>query len=278
MGDPVGPPSVRRELVWSFRELADANGHLAVFYEVSSENLPLYLDLGLALLKLGESARVRLEGFSLDGSLRKPLRYAQRRVEREGGRFEVVPPAGVPALLDELDAVSREWLDAKRTREKGFSLGYFDRAYLSRLPVALVRRDDRIVAFANLWLAGEREEVSVDLMRHVRDAPPGVMEYLFAELMLWSRDQGYAWFDLGMAPLSGLETRALAPLWSRLGAQVFRHGERFYNFRGLRAYKEKFDPVWEPIYLAAPGGIALPGVLRSVAALISGGLSGVVKR
>jgi phosphatidylglycerol lysyltransferase len=57
---------------------------------------------------------------------------------------------------------------------------------------------------------------------------------------------------------------------------VYRHGEHFYNFQGLRQYKEKFDPVWTPRYLASPGGLALPAVLVDVAALMAGGLFGIV--
>jgi phosphatidylglycerol lysyltransferase len=81
-----------------------------------------------------------------------------------------------------------------------------------------------------------------------------------------------------MAPLAGLSTRRLAPLWNRFGALVFGRGERFYNFQGLKRYKDKFDPVWEPRYMAVPRGIALPLILTNVASLISGGLTGVVRR
>jgi phosphatidylglycerol lysyltransferase len=115
-------------------------------------------------------------------------------------------------------------------------------------------------------------------MRHRPDAPRGVMDLLFAELMQWGSAQGYAWFNLGMAPLSGLPEHELSPLWNRVGAIVFRHGEHFYNFQGLRAYKEKFDPVWTPRYLAAPGGLHLARVLANLASLISGGLRGVVAK
>jgi phosphatidylglycerol lysyltransferase len=139
-----------------------------------------------------------------------------------------------------------------------------------------VRQEGRVVAFANLLPSTAHDELSIDLMRHRPDAPGGVMDYLFVELMAWGREQGYRWFNLGMAPLSGLESRALAPLWTRVGAFVFRHGEHFYNFQGVREYKEKFDPVWEPRYLASPGGLVLPRVLGNVAALISRGIKGVV--
>ncbi|HXX46634.1 MAG TPA: bifunctional lysylphosphatidylglycerol flippase/synthetase MprF [Myxococcota bacterium] len=278
MGDPVGAPEARRELAWRFRELADAEGDWVAFYEVSADDLPLYLDLGLSPRKIGEEARVALEGFSLAGGERKALRAAHNRVTREGGSFALLPPEQVPAHLDELQRISDDWLEAKHTREKRFSVGAFDRDYLARLPIAAVMREGRPLAFANVWLGGAKEELSIDLMRHASDAPPGVMDYLFAELMLWGQREGYRWFSLGMAPLSGLESHRFAPVWNRAGALLFRFGEHFYNFQGLRAFKEKFDPVWEPRYLAAPGGIALPFILSDIAALISGGVVGVVAR
>ena len=104
------------------------------------------------------------------------------------------------------------------------------------------------------------------------------MEYLFIELMLWGRQEKYQWFNLGMAPLSGIQDHALAPLWNRLGAFVFRYGDHFYNLKGLRQYKEKFKPEWEPKYLAATGGLALPHILTNVASLISGGIKGVIAK
>jgi phosphatidylglycerol lysyltransferase len=276
MSDPVGPPEVRRELAWRFHELADRHGGLTVFYEVADENLSIYLDLGLQLRKLGEEARVPLEGFSLVGHARKGLRQCVSRMAREGCHFEIVPAAGVPPLLDELEVVSNEWLASKHTREKRFSLGRFDRVYLARLPIALVRREARIVAFATVWAGDAKEEMSIDLMRHADAAPSGVMEFLFTELMRWGSAAGYRWFSLGMAPLAGLQHHRLAPLWNRCGALLFRHGEHFYNFQGLRAFKDKFDPVWQPRYLASPGGLTTPFVLGHVAALVSGGVTGVV--
>jgi phosphatidylglycerol lysyltransferase len=199
-------------------------------------------------------------------------------MEKAQVTFEMVPVEQVPALLPDLRQVSDAWLAEKRVREKGFSLGRFDERYLSNFPVAVVRREGRIVAFANVWLGAGHHEVSVDLMRYAPEAPGGVMEYLFTELLRWASAQGYAWFNLGMAPLAGLEARTLAPLWSRAGALLFRHGEHFYNFQGLRDYKEKFTPIWTPRYLASPGGLALPRVVANVAALVSGGLSGVVRK
>ena len=275
MGDPVGPDEEKSELIWKFRELCDLHAGWAVFYQVRREDLHLYLDLGLTLMKFGEEARVSLPDFSMEGGSRKWLRKVQRRVETENCSFAIIP-AG--AAMDELRAISDSWLTEKRTREKGFSLGFFADEYIRRFPIAVVKRDERIVAFANVWTSAEKEELSVDLMRHIADAPAGVMDYMFLNLILYGQQEGYRWFNLGMAPLSGLENRALGPLWNRVGSLAYRFGENFYNFQGLRQYKEKFDPVWQPMYLASPGGLALPRILTNLAALISGGLRGVVTK
>jgi phosphatidylglycerol lysyltransferase len=278
MGDPVGPPDCHAELVWRFREFCDRSDSWPVFYEARAVNLPLYLDVALDPLKFGEEARVSLAEFSLEGSARKAQRYVIRRIERDGGSFEVLPSEAVLELLPQLKRISDNWLREKRTREKGFSLGCFDSRYLSEFPLAVVRANGRIVAFANLWCSGEQEEFSPDLMRYSTAAPQGVMEYLFLKLILWGQEQGYRWCNLGMAPLAGLESRALAPLWHRLGALAYLYGEPFYNFQGLRQFKQKFDPEWRPKYLVCPGGLLVPRVLANVASLVSGGLRGVVAK
>jgi phosphatidylglycerol lysyltransferase len=278
MGDPNGPAEEWPELVFEFSDTSDHLGGWPVFYEVGNKHLDVYRDLGLGLVKLGEEARVPLAIFSLEGSKRKGLRHTMNKLAREGSTFEVVPPENFFALLPELQQVSDAWLTEKATSEKGFSLGFFKPEYLKRFSTGVVRQKGKILAFVTIWEGAEKEEISCDLMRHLPEAPHGVMDYMFLELLLWSKQQGYRWFNLGMAPLAGLEDHSLAPLWDRLGTFIFRHGEHFYNFQGLRHYKEKFDPVWEPKYLAFPGRIALPRILLNLASLISGGLKGIVAR
>jgi phosphatidylglycerol lysyltransferase len=278
MGDPVGSFEEWPELVWRFHELADLHDGWAVFYGVGPSNLTLYLDLGLSPLRLGEEARVLLPGFSLEGRHHKLLRNTCNRLEKEGCTFAVLPRETVPSLLPELKKVSDDWLLQKNTREKGFSLGFFHEDYLKRCPLAVVRMKGQMVAFANLWPGADREELSIDLMRYLPEAPHGVMDYLFLQLMLWGKKEGYHWFNLGMAPLAGLQNNEDLSLWSRFGTFLFRHGEHFYNFQGLRRYKAKFDPVWEPRYLAAPAGIALPRILTNISSLISRGLAGMIAK
>ena len=279
MGDPLGEPAAAEELVWAFRERSHRDAGHPVFYEVGAEFLPLYLDLGLSIHKLGEEGRVPLNDFSLEGSARKGLRQTLRRCEREGCSFEVLPAGASEGCWEELETVSQAWMAGKNTREKGFSLGAFQRDYLAHLPLALVRCEGRIVAFADLWTGAEDNEVAPDLMRFDPEAAPAsVMEYLFVQLLQWGHAEGYRSLNLGMAPLSGLSSDPLAPVWNRVGAAIFRHGEHFYNFQGLRSYKQKFSPVWEPRYLVSPGGLGVARSLLQVSTLGSGGLRGVVAR
>ena len=268
MADPVGRREAWRDLLWTIRGMADAAQGRLMLYQVSSDMLALAIELGLQIVKYGEEAIIDLTGFSLDGPKMRSLRQAERRAVREGAQFEVIPAEGVEALLPELAAISDEWLDAKSQREKAFSLGRFDPAYITRFDCAIIRFEGRIVAFANLWKTANRRELSVDLMRHGEGSPPGVMDYLFASLMLWGREQGYTRFSLGLAPLSGIEGRRLAPLWAKAASMLFHHGERFYGFKGLRAYKQKFAPIWEPRYIAAPHGVGLIKAMHDLNRLI----------
>jgi phosphatidylglycerol lysyltransferase len=271
MGDPVGPNDAQGDLIWRFSDLCDSADARPVFYHVRQDNLPRYVELGLTVLKLGEEARVALPDFTLDCPERRPLRQTCERFAREGCTLEIVAKADVAAMSAELRQISDAWLSAKHAREKRFSLGFFRESYLAETPLATVRQNGRLVAFANLWEAAGREELAADLMRHLPDAPDWVMEFLYIQLMLWGKQQGYRWFNLGMAPVFELEHRELMPIWERVGTTVFRHGDDFYNFQGLRQYKEKFVPQWRPMYLAAPGGLTMRRALVDIADLISNG-------
>lgn len=278
MGDPVGAPGERVMLAKKFKKQADIHAAKIAFYQVGSNNLPLYDELDLKLVKLGEEARVPLKFFNLAGKSKQSLRHAYNKNERDGLQFEIIPSCDVPQILLQLRTVSDQWLQHKQAREKRFSLGFFDEPYLRQCDIAVVKKDGRILAFANLWKTSKKEELSMDLMRYELGSPNGVMEYLMVALMLWGRDQGYNWFNLGMAPLSGLERKSNAPLWNTVGNTIFRFGSEFYNFQGLYRYKNKFEPDWQPRYLAVPASLQIAPVLLAVTSLVSGGLVGAFKK
>ncbi|CAM3107419.1 phosphatidylglycerol lysyltransferase [Paracoccus aminovorans] len=268
-GGPVGEPVGAQEVGFRFVDAARRAGARPVFYEIGPESVPLMLELGMVMHKMGEEAVVDLSRFTLDGAARKKLRAAHARAGRDGLSLEIVSPPHDDGLLSQLRQTSDEWLTAKNAREKGFSVGRFEDEWLNRWPIAVVRQGDRVVAFANLMTTDSRRTCSIDLMRHSDAAPGGTMEFLFTELMLQLKAQGFARFSLGMAPLSGLEPDRSGRLWDRFGNMIYRHGGSFYNFEGLRAFKAKFDPDWLPHYLATPSGLPPLKPLADAAMLIS---------
>ena len=236
------------------------------------------VELGFSIQKLGEAAQTPLETFSLDGRRRGNLRRAWRKAAEEGATFEVLHPHAVTPVLDDLRRVSDAWLAAHAGGEKTFSMGGFYPRYVAEFPVAVVRWQGRIIAFATLWTTPSKAEYSIDLMRYVDEGPQNIMDYLFVELMAWGRAQGFVAFDFGMAPLAGLEDRPLAPTLSRVGRLIFDRGEEIYNFQGVRRYKDKYDPLWQPRYVAAPQKWAIPLLLADAGLLSSGGVAGLAKR
>ncbi len=272
MGDPIGDVSEFADLVWKFREQADLHAAKVAFFQVSEKYLPLYLDMGLSLSKLGEEACIDTENFSLTGKKMQGLRTSLNRHKRENIEFSVVKRENVPEILKELRAVSDNWLTSKEATEKHFSLGNFNEQYISQFDIAIAKFEGKITAFTNIWQTENKEEFSIDLMRYRNDASHGIMEYLFTSLILWGHDNGFKTFRLGLSPLSGLENHPLAPVWHRVGNSIFHLGNDFYNFEGLHNFKDKFNPIWRPRYLAASSGLGSAAALLAATRLVNGGI------
>jgi phosphatidylglycerol lysyltransferase len=160
-------------------------------------------------------------------------------------------------LLNEVEEVSEEWLSLPGRRERGFTLGSFDRGYLRETPLFVLRDPgERALAFANEVPSYRKGEATIDMMRHRLEMPNGTMDYLLTKLMLDLREKGHDRFDLGLAPLAGIGDRPGAPLEERTLNQLSERLTRFFSYKGLRFYKAKFDPDWEERFLAYRGGPA----------------------
>jgi phosphatidylglycerol lysyltransferase len=266
LGDPVGPPDEIEATIRSFLGLCAGNGWHAAFHQVLPDFLPVYRRLGLHVLKIGEEALVDLERFAARTSQRPSFRRPRRRLGARGYRVTREPGPHSESVLDELEEVSRDWLSLPGRRERAFALGQFDRGYLARYPLVVARDPGgRLVAFANQVPDVRLGVATVDLMRHRRDAPNGLMDYLFGELMLLMQREGYRWFSLGLAPLAGVTGKPGAGLAERAVHEVYEHVTGFFSFKGLRQYKAKFEPAWEERFLVYQNGPLT--CLRTVLAL-----------
>ena len=276
--DPVGPREEWAGLVQDFMAVARAARCRPVFYQVSPQFLPVAIEAGMTAHKLGEQAIVDLQHFDLKGGQWLKLRRSINRAERDGLTFEFLATERVPDVLAELRSVSDAWLTAHNAAEKGFSLGTFREDYVCRSPVALIRLEGRIVAFASIPTATAEQDAFIDLMRHIPGTHRGLMDLLFVRIMEHLKADGFRTLNLGMAPLAGLSTHRCAPLWHQLCRFIYETGERFYNFKGVQTFKAKFDPDWQPRYLVVSGRSLPLASIYDVTLLIGGGLKGILRK
>ncbi|WP_372447636.1 bifunctional lysylphosphatidylglycerol flippase/synthetase MprF [Neobacillus rhizophilus] len=269
LGDPIGELNDLSSAIEEFQEIADLHGFSLVFYQVSEEMLPYLYNHGFAFFKLGEEAFVKLREFSLAGSKMKGLRAIKNKFTSENFRYELVNPPHSSELLKEMREVSNDWLQG--SKEKGYSLGFFDEAYLNKAPIALVKdSNSRIIGFMSMmYVYDDNQTISVDLMRFRPDVESGSVDFLFLSLMDWAKEQGYRRFNMGMAPLANVGLSKFSFLSEKIAAQIFLHGHFFYHFQGLRKFKEKYTNIWEPKYLAYRKKSSLPFIMAQITLLIS---------
>ncbi len=256
LGDTSGPPAELKHTTAAFIRYCEDNGWNVAYYQVLPDLAPMYRDLGMRVVKIGEEAVVDLERFASETAKSKKFRYTRRRYgEREGYSAVRYEPPHPGELLDEVEEVSNAWLSMSGRRERGFTLGRFERDYIGGTPLLVVRDSGgEAQAFANQVPSYREDEATIDLMRHRPDTPNGVMDFLFIELMLELAEEGYKRFDLGLAPLAGVGAAPESPLEERALEQLSERLTRFFSYKGLRDYKAKFDPLWEDRFLAYRGG------------------------
>ncbi len=271
LGDPIGPDTDRQAAIVGFRVFCDRNDWHPAFYQTLPEALANYQALGFHTLKIGEEAIVDLHQFTLEGKPGRNLRTATNKFTKQGYRVQYYAPPLSDELLAELRAISDDWLEAMEGAEKKFSLGWFDPDYLRDCEIAVVEDAQGIpVAFANLVPEYQLNEATLDLMRHRREVEHGAMDFLFVSLMQHCRAQGYDSFNLGLVALSGVGEMPEAPRLEKGMHYLYDHLNSIYNFQGLRAYKDKFHPDWQPRYFVYPRLADLPAVVVALVRADSG--------
>ena len=270
LGDPIGPPTDAPQAIAGFKNFCAQNAWVPAFYQTQPDYLEHYNATGFKNLNIGSEAIVEVAKFTLSGNANKGLRSAYNRLVRLGYRAATLWPPLSQSQLTVLRAISDTWLAHMQGSEKRFSLGWFDEAYLQSGPVTVVYDpDDRPVAFANIVSEFQRNEISIDLMRYI-PGEHGIMDFMFVSLFEWAVQEGYTSFNLGLSALSGVGEGPEDPNIERALHYIYEHVNRFYNFKGLHAFKAKFHPHWAPRYLIHPNAAALPVIALGLNSATSG--------
>ncbi|MDU2830333.1 MAG: bifunctional lysylphosphatidylglycerol flippase/synthetase MprF [Anaerococcus sp.] len=255
MGDPIGNEEYFNELLDKFINEADNLGYNIVFYEINKDITMKVHEYGFNFMKFGESANVNLDEFNLDGKKKKNLRKTINKISRDGYTFEVMKGPFDGKTIKRLQEISNSWLGD--SKEKGFSLGFFDKDYLNIGDIGLVKDPDgKIIAFANLCPIYYKNWATIDLMRYEENVD-GLMDYLFINIFSYLKENNIKYFDLGMAPLSNVGVMRHSFLQEKMVYTIFKLGDHYYSFEGLKAYKDKYASFWEERYLSYSKGSSL---------------------
>ena len=269
LGDPIGAEDDLKDAIIGYQQFCDRNDWYPAFYQTLPDNLDLYRTLGFKAVKIGEEAIVDLHTFTTQGKAGRNLRNALNRFTKLGYQVKFYQPPIADELLNRLKVISDEWLNEMQGSEKQFSLGWFDYNYLRNCEIATVESETEIVAFANIIPEYQLNEITIDLMRKLKDTEHGVMEFLF--VCLFQHYQlNYDSFNLGLSALSGLKEARQSPRLEGGLDYLYEHLNRFYNFQGLHGFKDKFNPRWESRYLIYPSLAALPDVVVALIRADSG--------
>jgi phosphatidylglycerol lysyltransferase len=265
LGDPVGPEEEIEPIIRNFATFCSNNDWQLAFYQTLPDFLPIYKKLGFRKLKIGDDAIVDLSNFTLTGKEAKKLRHETNQLEKQGVRFASYEPPISPEIMSQLKQVSDGWLRIPGRRERTFTLGCFNHDYVRSTPVYTAEDAmGNILAFMNGIPSFCKGEATIDLMRHLPDAPPGIMDYLFIKLLFAKKGEGFLRFSLGMAPMSGFSEQEKASAEER-AVYYFMHQLNFlFSYQGLLHYKAKFATIWEPRYVIYRNILNLPRVARAI--------------
>lgn len=257
LGDPIGATQRISDLAWCFNDMCGGHGAVPVFYQVGEDFLSVYLDMGLALVKIGNEAIVPLNIRNIEN-----LDVS----EQTKCRFEIEHTLN-SAQHTALKRLGTQWSQADEDK-CGFSQGCFDLDYMARFARAVLYLHDEPVAFALLLPGGQdKTELSIDLMRF-SPQHPNRASLLLHRVAQWGRDQGYRYFNLGVIP-NQEDTRLPSPvLWHSLGVSAFRNGGSFPSIKSMQDVFETLQPEKRPRYVAFPGEVSSADVLEAVATLI----------
>jgi phosphatidylglycerol lysyltransferase len=268
--DPVGENyQARIELIKSFKEFCKINGLGLFFYRITEESIALYKKSGFKTVLIGQEATVNLETFSLAGGSKGSLRNAVNKIKKSGYITKIYSPPLKAGFIQQLKEVSNEWLSEHNMNEVAFTQGVFDKEELKESHlITLENEEEEILAFVSLIPDFKKAEGTYDLIRKVKNAPNGAIDYLMIEVFTYYKSNGYTKVNLGLAALSGFEKgKSLKDRTIYYITETIKNNSRF---KGLHAFKEKFDPEWSNTYLAYQSFydfIRFPVILNKVSRL-----------
>ncbi|WP_035717175.1 bifunctional lysylphosphatidylglycerol flippase/synthetase MprF [Gordonia terrae] len=265
LADPVCAPDRLRDAVDAFVELAEGAGATPCWFSIGSATSEIVTGRGWLSVQIAEDTIVDLPGLEFKGKPWQHVRSAMNKAAKQDISMRMVSLADESfAVKTQVRAISEEWVGDKGLPEMGFTLGSVEEAMDPAVRVALAVDPTGNVHGVLSWLpvfapGGDIAGWTLDITRRRTDGFGPVVEYLIASSAVAFKDEGAQFISLSGAPLArtgDFEAEPLDKLLDTLGAAL----EPYYGFRSLHTFKKKFNPRYEPVYLAFRDESDLPRI------------------
>ena len=266
-GDPVCADKDFPELLAEFMEFCQKSAHNLFLLNVTDYYLAEYKKQGFGYVKCGEEARFKLSDYEITGKKGAKMRMNINHATKAGVTVHEykVSEQRDESIERELDQITQEWLQEKKSGLLKFTLGSvglenpLDKRYFYAKTA-----DDKIVAFIVFVPFLGKNGYMADVTRHGAQAPGGVMETIIYEAFQVFKEEGVEYGSLGVAPLAGLDEKSANPV-ERMLQFVYNHLNECYGFRDLYRAKEKYSPTeWLPSYYAYLPKVPAPEMFYAV--------------
>lgn len=272
VGGPVGSSPCRGRIVGEFSAMCERSGLTPCLFSIDASTAAVAADLGWQLAQVAEDTLIDLQTLNFTGKKWQDVRSAFNRATKEGISYRESVLADQPwAVLAQVRAISAEWVGDKGLPEMGFTLGGVDEAMDRHVRVGLAVDSEGSLHGITSWLPvygahGVAVGWTLDVMRRRTGGFRPVMEFLIGSACLSFQEQGMSFLSLSGAPLArssrgGATPAAVERMLDSLGSSM----EPVYGFRSLHAFKTKFCPRYEPMYMAYRDEADLPRIGIAIA-------------
>jgi phosphatidylglycerol lysyltransferase len=268
-GGPLGDLELRHEVVSGFHDFCRVNGWTPCLYSVTGEVRDAAVELGWRAVQVAEDTVVPLPDLEFTGKKWQDVRTALNKAGKEGITAEWVRYPDAPlAIVDQVRAISEEWVADKGMPEMGFTLGGIEELDDPAVRCLIAVDKDRTVHGVTSWLPVYQDSEiagwTLDFMRRRGAGFRGVMEFLIATAAQALREEGASFLSLSGAPLARLDRGEEVTSLQRVLDVTGRALEPVYGFRSLLSFKAKFQPEYRPLYMAYPDPSALPPIGNAI--------------
>ncbi|MDR3049679.1 MAG: phosphatidylglycerol lysyltransferase domain-containing protein [Elusimicrobiota bacterium] len=241
LSDPVGNRAQKRELIWKFKEAADAANMRISLIGIGHKYIDAYRDIGLDILTIAQEAKIVLKNF-------KAVDYFKNlsdSLEKQGFSHQIME-RGFADYKDIFAKINNEWEKNSNYISRNFIPGDYNEEIIKNCSFAILKKNGAICGFSIIDAVKNKYEASCKIMRFV-NCPDNIFEYMVYKTVLWAKEKEYTLFDLGLAYSKDDKKEPFLKYFTKMFALSEYRG---HDFKALRDFKERFNPVWNNKYAA----------------------------